>query len=143
MTNFTPVSAALGGLLIGAAALLLLLLNGRVAGISGILGGALRAPRDDLAWRGAFLAGLVIAPLAYAALGGGAVPVTITASPVVLVLGGLLVGIGTRLANGCTSGHGVCGMGRLSLRSLVATLVFMAVAVITVLVMRHAVGGAP
>ena len=143
MTNFTPVSAALGGLLIGAAAALLLLFNGRVAGISGVVGGALRAPRDDLAWRVAFIAGLVVAPFAYAALGGGAAPVAITASPVILVAGGLLVGIGTRLANGCTSGHGVCGLARFSPRSLAATLTFMAAGFAAVFVARHVLGGVP
>lgn len=141
MVNFTPVSAALGGLLIGFSALLLVLLNGRVAGISGVVGGAARAPRDDLAWRGAFLVGLVAAPLAYAGMGGLSGPVVIAASPAILVCGGLLVGFGARLGNGCTSGHGVCGIARFSLRSLAATLVFIAAACVTVFVTRHLLGG--
>lgn len=141
MVNFTPVSAALGGLLIGFSALLLVLLNGRVAGISGIVGGAARAPRDDLAWRGAFLVGLVAAPLAYAGMGGLSGPVVIAASPMILLCGGLLVGFGARLGNGCTSGHGVCGIARFSPRSLAATLVFIAAACVTVFVTRHLLGG--
>jgi uncharacterized membrane protein YedE/YeeE len=142
MVDFTPISAALGGLLIGFATLLLVLLNGRVAGISGIIGGAARASRDDLAWRGAFLAGLIAAALAYAAIGGSIPPVAITAPPAILVFGGLLVGFGSRLGNGCTSGHGVCGIARFSRRSLAATLVFMMVAGATVFVTRHVLGGA-
>jgi uncharacterized protein len=137
MTTFTPVSAALGGLLIGGAAALLLLLNGRVAGISGILGGALAVRRSDLAWRLAFIAGLVAAPAIYAALGGTLPSLTVSSSPVLLVAGGLLVGFGTRLGGGCTSGHGVCGIARLSWRSIAATAIFMAVAAVTVLISRH------
>ena len=127
--------------MIGLAALLLAFFNGRVAGISGIIGGGLRAPRDDVGWRLAFLAGLVLAPLIYRLAVGAIAPVTVTSSSALLVLGGLLVGFGTRLGNGCTSGHGVCGIARLSQRSLAATAVFMLSAAATVLVLRHLIGG--
>ena len=127
--------------MIGLAALLLAFFNGRVAGISGIIGGGLRAPRDDVGWRLAFLAGLVLAPLIYRLAVGAIAPVAVTSSSALLVLGGLLVGFGTRLGNGCTSGHGVCGIARLSPRSLAATAVFMLSAAATVLVLRHLIGG--
>jgi uncharacterized membrane protein YedE/YeeE len=136
---FTPWSAAIGGVVIGIAAALLVLVNGRVAGISGIVGGMFAPRAGDFAWRLAFLAGLVLAPLAYAAV--AAPPsITIEAGYPVLIAAGLLVGIGTRFAGGCTSGHGVCGLSRLSPRSLVATLSFMAAGFVTVLVVRHAIG---
>ena len=119
MTDFTPVSALIGGLLIGASAALLLLLGGRIAGISGILGGLLVQPtRSDFGWRIAFLAGMLLAPLLYAASVAAMPHVTIDASAGVLVIAGLLVGFGSRLGGGCTSGHGVCGIGRASPRSL-------------------------
>lgn len=140
MDGFTPVSALVGGAMIGTSAALFLLLNGRIAGISGILGGLLAPPSRDTGWRAAFVAGLVVAPLAYAGLGGSLPPVTVGASFPLLVLAGLLVGFGSRLGAGCTSGHGVCGIGRGSPSSLAATGTFMAVAVLTVLVMRHLVG---
>ncbi len=140
MTEFTPFTAALGGALIGLSALILFLLDGRIAGISGIFGGLLGFPRGDSAWRAAFLAGLIIAPVLYAAIGGHLPPLTVTSSLPLLLAGGFLVGFGTRLGNGCTSGHGVCGMARLSPRSIVATLTFMATAAITVFVLRHLVG---
>jgi len=136
---FTPWSAVIGGIVIGIAAALLVLVNGRVAGISGIVGGMLRPRPGDVAWRLAFLAGLVLAPWAYSTVAG--LPhVTIEAGYPVLVVAGLLVGIGTRFAGGCTSGHGVCGLSRLSPRSLVATLSFMSAGFITVFVVRHAIG---
>ncbi len=141
MSNFTPMAALLGGALIGGAALLLWLGLGRVAGIAGILGGLARARGAEAGWRLAFLAGLVLAPLAFVLLGGAVPAPRIEASAPVLVLAGLLVGFGTRLGNGCTSGHGVCGVARLSLRSVAATLVFMVVAALTVFVRRHLVGG--
>ncbi|MFN4354387.1 YeeE/YedE family protein [Parvibaculum sp.] len=139
MENFTPVSGLIGGLLIGASAALFLLLNGRIAGISGILGGALEQGSAEGAWRYAFLAGLVAAPAAWTAF----VPVTveIEASTPLLIAAGLLVGFGTRLGSGCTSGHGVCGISRLSMRSIVATATFMAFGFLTVFVMRHVIGG--
>lgn len=140
MDGFTPLSATVGGAMIGASAALFLLLNGRIAGISGILGGLFAPPSRETGWRAAFVAGLVLAPFAYVGLGGIVPPVTVGASFPLLVLAGLLVGFGARLGAGCTSGHGVCGIGRGSPRSLAATGTFMAVAVLTVLVVRHLVG---
>jgi uncharacterized protein len=140
MTSFTPLSAALGGALIGLSAVLLLLINGRVAGISGILGGIAERRPGDLGWRLAFLLGLVLAPPLYAALGGALPAVTVTPSTALLLVGGVVVGVGTRLSGGCTSGHGVCGMARLSPRSLVATIAFMAAGAATVFVARHLLG---
>jgi uncharacterized membrane protein YedE/YeeE len=137
--HFTPWSALAGGLLIGLSAALFLLFSGRIAGISGILGGVLRPVRGDRGWRLAFLLGLVAAPLAW----GLAAPlptVQVDAGSGTLVVAGLLVGIGTRYGSGCTSGHGVCGLSRLSPRSLVATLCFMLAGFLTVFVVRHLVG---
>lgn len=141
MENFTPFSALGGGLLIGLSAAMMLLLNGRIAGISGILGGALQPRTNGFGWRLAFLAGLIAAaPLM--ALTGFALPaVSVDAALPVVVVAGLLVGFGTRLGSGCTSGHGVCGIGRGSGRSIVATLTFMATAAATVFVARHVIGG--
>ncbi len=136
---FTPWSAAIGGVIIGLAAALFVLVNGRVTGISGIVGGMLRPRAGDFAWRVAFIAGLVVAPLAYAIVAARPSAV-IDASYPVLIAAGILVGIGTRIAGGCTSGHGVCGLARLSPRSLVATLAFMAAGAATVFVVRHALG---
>ena len=141
MANFTPISAAIGGALIGLSALLLLLLNGRIAGVTGIFAGLLDPAGSDRAWRATFFAGLIAAPLA-AMLIGYAVPVPqIPVSLVTVAIAGALVGFGTRLSNGCTSGHGICGIARLSPRSLVATGVFMAAAVAVVAVTRHVLGG--
>jgi uncharacterized membrane protein YedE/YeeE len=133
---FTPWSALLGGALIGVAAALLILLNGRIAGISGILGGLLRPLRGDIGWRAAFIAGLLGAPVVYS-LFAALPPVSIAAGDGALVLAGLLVGVGTRYGSGCTSGHGVCGLSRLSWRSLAATAVFMGAGFATVFVTRH------
>ena len=133
---FTPWSALVGGALIGVAAALLVLLNGRVAGISSIVGGLLRPARGDVSWRLAFVLGLVAAPLVYALFAALPVP-QIDAGPGVLIVAGLLVGIGTRYGGGCTSGHGVCGLSRLSARSLVATLAFMGAGFVVVFVVRH------
>lgn len=140
--SFTPLSALTGGLLIGTAVALLLWLNGRVAGVSGIVGGALRPAWDDLGWRVAFVIGLLVGPLLYRLVTAGEVVVVIEAGVPLVVAGGLLVGFGTQLGAGCTSGHGVCGLSRLSPRSLVATLGFMAAGFVTVYVVRHLVGGA-
>jgi uncharacterized protein len=140
MTHFTPFASLFGGLLIGLSAALLMAFDGRIAGISGILGELLALRRGEIGWRLAFIAGLVAAPLVYRAF-GGALPFTITPAVPALVGGGLLVGIGTRMGSGCTSGHGVCGLARLSKRSLVATLTFMAAGIVTVFVARHLVGG--
>jgi hypothetical protein len=137
--SFTPWPALAGGVLIGVAAAMFVLLNGRIAGISGVLGGLLRPARGDLAWRVAFLAGLVIAPVLYAVF--AAPPdLRIDAGTGALALAGLLVGLGTRYGAGCTSGHGVCGISRLSPRSLVATGVFMGAGFLTVYVVRHLLG---
>ena len=133
---FTPWSSLLGGVLIGVAAAMFALLNGRIAGISGVLGSLLTPVRGDVGWRAAFIAGLVGAPLLYA-LFTELPAVQIDASYGALVAAGLLVGIGTRYGSGCTSGHGVCGLSRLSLRSLVATATFMGAGFLTVFVLRH------
>lgn len=135
-TAFTPLAALAGGLTIGLAAALFVLLNGRIAGISGILGGLLRPRSGDIGWRAAFVLGLIGAPLVYALFAAVPVP-RIDADYPSLVLAGLLVGVGTRYGSGCTSGHGVCGISRLSPRSLVATAVFMAAGFVTVFVLRH------
>jgi uncharacterized membrane protein YedE/YeeE len=143
MTHFTPYTALGGGVLIGAAAVLLLYLNGRIAGISGILNGALARQKGDTAWRVAFLLGLLagggafwwLTPHAFEPRQGFPVPT--------LLVAGFLVGFGTRLGSGCTSGHGVCGLGRRSLRSLVATATFVGFGMLTVYVTRHLLGGQP
>jgi uncharacterized membrane protein YedE/YeeE len=140
MSEFTPVSALVGGLLIGGSASLFLVLSGRVAGISGILGGLLQPTRKDVGWRLAFVAGLLLAPLIYTAAGGAVPHAEINAAPGLLVVAGLLVGMGTRLGAGCTSGHGVCGVGRGSPRSIAATVIFMTTAVVTVFIARHLAG---
>jgi uncharacterized membrane protein YedE/YeeE len=140
MENFTPLSALIGGGLIGLSAVILWVMDGRVAGISGIVGGLADAPQSDAGWRIAFLLGLLAAPLLYWTAGGGLPSVTITPSFPLILAGGLLVGFGTRLGGGCTSGHGVCGMARLSPRSLAATLLFMAGGFATVFAVRHLVG---
>jgi uncharacterized membrane protein YedE/YeeE len=139
--NFTPFSALAGGSLIGLAAALLLLLNGRIAGVSGILGGIVGASVREAAWRAAFIAGLVLSPIVYAASGATLPRISIDHSVGALIIAGLLVGFGTRLGSGCTSGHGVCGLARRSRRSLVATAVFMGTAILTVFVSRHVIGG--
>lgn len=135
-THFTPIASAAGGALIGLAAALFILFNGRIAGISGILGGLLSWPKGDIAWRIMFLAGLVVAPLLFAIV--APLPtVRIEAGMPALIVAGLLVGLGTRYGAGCTSGHGVCGLSRLSPRSLVATAAFMTAGFVTVFVIRH------
>lgn len=130
-------TALLGGVLIGLAASLLLWLNGRVAGVSGILNGVVFSRAGDTAWRVAFLIGLIAAGGLYMALVSGAALPRTDYSRAGLIVAGLLVGFGTRMGNGCTSGHGVCGLGRLSLRSLVAVITFMATAIVTTFVVRH------
>jgi uncharacterized membrane protein YedE/YeeE len=135
-TNFTPLTSLTGGLLIGLSAALLILFNGRIAGISGIVGGLLRPGRGDIGWRMAFLLGLVLAPVAYA-LVHPLPAIEADAGTGTLVAAGLLVGLGTRYGSGCTSGLGVCGLSRLSPRSLAATLSFMAAGFATVFAVRH------
>ncbi|MGL5167958.1 MAG: YeeE/YedE family protein [Afipia sp.] len=142
MHNLTPLSGLLGGALIGLAAAMLMLLTGRIAGISGILSGLLVQGAQDRGWRLAFVAGLIAAPLIAALATGAALPSpAMPASLIVVVIAGLLVGVGTRMGGGCTSGHGVCGVARLSARSLIATAVFMAAAIATVAIVRHVIGG--
>lgn len=140
MTEFTPVAALIGGALIGLSAVLLMLATGRIAGISGILAGCLAFAGGDKAWRLAFLGGLIVSPLLGVAIGMPLVQPVMPSSWTVVIVAGLLVGFGTRLGGGCTSGHGVCGLARLSPRSIVATLIFMAVAMLVVFVARHTLG---
>ena len=133
VTEFSPLQALAGGMLIGLAATLLMLLNGRIAGITGILAGLLQPPgSQEWAWRAAFIAGMVAAPL---------VVTGFFHLPLGMLVSGLIVGIGVTFGGGCTSGHGICGLSRFSTRSLVATLVFMASTAVTVFVVRHVVGG--
>jgi uncharacterized membrane protein YedE/YeeE len=141
MANFTPLSAAIGGALIGLSAVMLMVLTGRIAGISGILGGILDFRANDKAWRIAFIAGLVAVPLIAGAIGYAVPTPQMPASWIVIVAAGLLVGFGTRMGGGCTSGHGICGMARFSDRSIVATVVFMAAAIIVVALTRHVLAG--
>ncbi len=134
--HFAPWASLAGGVLLGLASALFILLNGRVLGISGILGGLLRPRAGDAGWRIAFIAGLLAAPAVWALFAAPVVP-RIDATPALLVVAGLLVGWGTRYGSGCTSGHGVCGLSRMSPRSLVATLAFMGTGFASVFVMRH------
>jgi uncharacterized membrane protein YedE/YeeE len=143
MHDFTPIPALLGGALIGLSASALLFFNGRIAGVSGIVGGLLgpRPSAGDALWRAAFVAGLLAGGLLLALAYPRAFSIPPVDPSIALVVAGVLVGFGTRLGNGCTSGHGVCGISRLSRRSLVATATFMATAMATVFVVRHVVGG--
>ena len=138
MTQWTLALA--GGIPIGLSATLLLWLNGRIAGVSGILGGVLLPARGDVAWRGAFLVGLIVSGGLYMTLVPGALTPRSDFPRAPLIVAGLLVGFGTRMGNGCTSGHGVCGIGRLSIRSLAAVVVFMITAMVTTFIARHAGG---
>lgn len=140
MENFTPITGLIGGLLIGAAATLTLWANGRIAGISGILSGVLFPTQGETLWRVLFISGLIAGAGLYL-LVRGTFPLEIQAAPIPTIVAGLLVGFGTRLGSGCTSGHGICGIARLSRRSLTATLTFIVTAVITVFVTRHLFGG--
>jgi len=140
MNNFTPLSAAIGGALIGLSASLLMLATGRIAGISGIFGGLIGWSVPDRGWRLAFIAGLILAPLTATLAGYELAEPAMPASWLVIVGAGLLVGFGTRLGGGCTSGHGICGVARISPRSLVATATFMAVAMAVVAITRHGLG---
>ena len=140
MDNFTPISAAIGGAMIGLSAVWLMASAGRIAGISGILGGSLNAGQGDKLWRWTFLAGLIIAPLFVRLFSPELLEIEFPTTGPLLILAAVLVGIGTQLGNGCTSGHGVCGNARLSIRSLLATLTFMTTGVLTVFILRS-VGG--
>jgi len=141
-TEFTPAASAIGGALIGVAAVLLMLFGGRIAGISGIVGRLLPPYRDGgVARAAAFVLGLITAPILYTWVTQSPVAQTVSDNMVLMAAGGLLVGVGAALSGGCTSGHGVCGLSRLSPRSLVATLTFMATGFATVFVLRHVIGG--
>ena len=140
MTDFTPIQSLIGGMMIGLSAVFLMALHGRVAGMTGILTGIIPPAASDWPWRTAFLAGAIVAPVIYLAA-GGVIPFDVPVSTAALVLGGLLVGIGVHFGNGCPSGHGICGLARLSPRSLAAVLTFMLTAVVTVFVVRHVIGG--
>lgn len=137
--HFTPWTALAGGALLGLASALFILLNGRILGISGILGGLLRPRAGDIGWRLAFVLGMLVAPAIYLLLAGPMQP-RIDASWFMVILAGLLVGVGTRYGSGCTSGHGICGLSRMSPRSLVATATFMAAGFVTVFLLRHVLG---
>ena len=141
-TQITPLASTIGGVLIGIAAVVLMLFNGRIAGISGIVGRLLPPYRDnDLIGAAAFILGLMAAPLGYTLATGTPVIQVVSGNVLLMVVAGFLVGIGTTYGGGCTSGHGVCGLSRLSPRSIVATAIFMAAAVVTVFVARHTLGG--
>ena len=140
MTGFTPIQSLIGGMMIGLSAVFLMALHGRVAGMTGILTGVIPPAASDWPWRAAFLAGAIVAPVIYLAA-GGAIPFEVPVSTAALVIGGLLVGIGVHFGNGCPSGHGICGLARLSPRSLAAVLTFMLTAFATVFVVRHVIGG--
>lgn len=139
MTEFTPFLSLLGGILIGLSAIVLMALNGRIAGMTAILSGVVPPLPSDWEWRAAFLAGSILAPMIYV-LAGGTIEFAVPISSTALVIGGLIVGVGVSFGSGCTSGHGICGMARFSPRSIVATLVFMISTFITVFVVRHMVG---
>ncbi|MDP2818691.1 MAG: YeeE/YedE family protein [Polaromonas sp.] len=137
--HFTPWASLAGGILLGLAAALFILVNGRILGISGIVGGLFRPKAGDVGWRLSFMLGLLVAPMLYFLVVGPS-PVRIDAGWTTVVVAGLLVGVGTRYGAGCTSGHGVCGLSRLSPRSLIATLAFMGAGFMTVYLVRHALG---
>jgi uncharacterized membrane protein YedE/YeeE len=141
MANFTPVSAAIGGGLIGLSAALLMLLTGRTAGVSGIFGGCLGLGMSGKGWRIAFIAGLIMAPLIASLIGFVVPSPQMPVSWSVIIVAGLLVGFGTRLGGGCTSGHGICGIARLSVRSITATAIFMFTAMVVVALTRHVLAG--
>lgn len=141
ITTFTPIEAVLGGSLIGAAAVALMALHGRVAGMTGILTGAMLPGNEERGWRLAFLAGAILAPVLMFLATGTQVPFETDIPVWAVAFGGLLVGLGVTFGGGCTSGHGVCGMARLSHRSIVATLTFMATTFLTVFLVRHVLGG--
>lgn len=142
MTEFTPIASTIGGVLIGLSAAMMLLFNGRVAGISGIFGGLLSPTRGEFGWRAAFVGGLLVGGAVMHAVLPGYFEIGIDRSLAAVAAAGLLVGFGTRLGNGCTSGHGVCGLARFSKRSFVATLSFMGAGAITVYIINHVLGGA-
>lgn len=138
VANFTPWASLIGGAMIGLAAMLLMLVNGRVMGVSGILGGIIRPQGEgDVSWRLLFVGGMVLGPFIVWMVGGAPIEITPVASGIWLYGAALLVGVGTAIGVGCTSGHGICGLARLSMRSLVAVMTFMTSAIIVVYIMRH------
>ena len=137
MTEFTPYASAIGGVMIGLSAVLLMALHGRIAGMTGIIAGVLTPAAGDWQWRAAFLSGAILAPAIYMALTGTRLPFEVPVSTAAMVGGGLIVGVGVIYGSGCTSGHGVCGIARFSPRSIVATAVFMAATFVTVYLVRH------
>lgn len=141
MTEFTPILSLSGGILIGLAAIALMALHGRIAGMTGILSGLIPPLSADWHWRAAFLAGAILAPSLLVLATGVPIAFDVPVSTLAMLAGGLIVGIGVTYGSGCTSGHGVCGMARLSTRSLAATLTFMLVTFVTVFIVRHVVGG--
>jgi len=141
MDNFTPVSAAIGGALIGLSAVLLMVFTGRIAGISGIFAGLINPQTTDRVWRASFIVGLIAAPITAAYLGFAVPTPHMPRNYITIVIAGLLVGFGTRLGSGCTSGHGICGIARLSPRSLLATSVFMLAAIVVVALTHHVFAG--
>ncbi|BCE01553.1 YeeE/YedE family protein [Marinicellulosiphila megalodicopiae] len=140
IVNFTPYSALFGGALIGLSAALLYLFKGRIAGISGIFGGILVPTKSDLSWRVVFILGIVIGGFIWHLITGDGTTIKAAVSPTWIIIGGIIVGVGTTLGSGCTSGHGICGLSRFSLRSLFATLSFMATGFISVFIIRHLLG---
>lgn len=143
MTDFTPLAGTMGGILIGLSAVILMGGIGRIAGLSGIIGGVLSTSwTQEQSWRALFLAGTLGGAIIVALLGGiDVAAISFPGTPLTTAIGGLLVGFGTAFGAGCTSGHGICGISRLSVRSIVSTVIFMAVAVLTVFIIRHAMGG--
>lgn len=141
LEGFTPLLSSLGGVLMGLAAIGLLAFNGRIAGVSGILGGLLQPKPRDTLWRVCFIAGLLLGAWLLRIIWPVTLAIHVDVSTPTIILGGLLVGLGTRIGSGCTSGHGICGVGRLAPRSLVASAVFFSLGVITVYLVRHALGG--
>lgn len=141
MEGFTPVLSTIGGILIGLAAIALLYFNGRIAGMSGIVSGVLRPTENDTLWRVIFVAGLLAGALLIRWFHPEAMAIDIDVSNAAVLLGGFLVGLGTRIGNGCTSGHGVCGVGRLAPRGIIASAVFFFTAVATTYIVRHVIGG--
>jgi uncharacterized membrane protein YedE/YeeE len=142
MDQFTPFASTIGGVFIGLAASVMLLLHGKIAGISGIVGGLLQPRAGDVSWRLLFVAGLVLGGTALAFVWPAALTDTLVRSPVTVLFAGLLVGFGTRMGNGCTSGHGVCGLTRFSPRSAAAVATFMTTGAITAYITQQLMGGA-
>ena len=140
MTEFTPLTSAIGGMLIGLSAVFLMVTHGRIAGMTGIFNAVLPPFPADWHWRVSFLAGAVLAPAIYVLLSGNQIEVDVPVSHMLLAAGGVIVGIGVTFGSGCTSGHGVCGMARFSRRSFVATCVFMAATFASVFIVRHVIG---